>query len=50
MQIPGDFDRQSREAMADGPLEIPDATWELFLEAAASVDIPRSDVEAVRAS
>lgn len=50
VQVPGDFERQSREALADGPLEIPDATWELFLEAAASVDIPRSDVEAARVS
>ena len=48
VQVPGDFEHLSREALANGPLEIPDTTWELLLDAAASVDVPRSAVDAVQ--
>ena len=34
VQAPGDFERRSRAALASGSLQIPEPTWECFLQAA----------------
>ena len=47
VQVPGDFERRSRAALAGGPLQIPEPTWEGFLQAAERVEIPRNEVEAL---
>ena len=38
VQVPGDFERRSRIALAGGPLQIPAPTWEGFLHAADQVE------------
>ena len=47
VQVPGDFERRSRAALAGGPLQIPEPTWEGFLQAAERVEISRQDIEAL---
>ena len=39
VQVPGDFERRSRAALAGGPLQIPEPTWEGFLQAAERVEM-----------
>ena len=47
VQVPGDFERRSRAALAAGPLQIPEPTWQGFLQAADRVDVPRPEIEAL---
>ena len=47
VQIPGDFERRSREVIGDGPIEIPDATWDLILDAAEHVGLSRAEIESI---
>ncbi len=45
VQVPGDFERRSRAALGDGPLQLPGPTWDGFLEAAERVGVARSEIE-----
>lgn len=47
VQVPGDFERRSRAALAGGPLQIPEPTWEGMLQAADWVEAPRAEIEAL---
>ena len=47
VQVPGDFERRSRAALAGGPLQLPEPTWEGFLQAADRVEVPRAEIEAL---
>ena len=47
VQVPGDFERRNRAALAAGPLQIPEPTWEGFLQAGDRVDVPRDEIEAL---
>ncbi len=47
VQVPGDFERRSRAAQADGPLELPEPTWDAFLAAAESVGVSRAEAAAL---
>lgn len=47
VQVPGDFERRSRAALAGGPLQIPEPTWEGFLQAAERVDVSRQEIVAL---
>lgn len=47
VQVPGDFERRSRSALAGGPLQLPEPTWEGFLQAADRVEVPRAEIEAL---
>ena len=41
VQVPGDFERRSRAALAGGPLQLPEPTWEGFLQAADRVEVSK---------
>lgn len=45
VQVPGDFERRSRAALAGGPLQLPEPTWEGFLQAADRVEVLRAEIE-----
>ena len=47
VQVPGDFERRSRAALSGGPLQLPEPTWEGFLQAADRVEVPRAEIEAL---
>ncbi|MYD94071.1 MAG: Ldh family oxidoreductase [Chloroflexi bacterium] len=47
VQVPGDFERRSRAALAGGPLQIPEPTWEGMLQAADRVEVSRAEIEAL---
>ena len=47
VQVPGDFERRARAALARGPLQIPQPTWEGFLQAADRVQVPRPQIQAL---
>ena len=47
VQVPGDFERRSRAALAGGPLQLPEPTWEGFLQAADRVEVPRAEIKAL---
>ena len=47
VQVPGDFERRSRAALSGGPLQIPEPTWEGFLQAAERVEVSREEIAAL---
>ncbi len=47
VQVPGDFERRSRAALGEGPLQLPEPTWEGMLQAADRVEVPRAQIEAL---
>ena len=47
VQVPGDFERASARALAGQPLDIPDSTWELYLESAEKVGVSADEVNAL---
>ena len=47
VQVPGDFERRSRADLIGGPLQIPEPTWEGFLQAAERVEVSRAEIEAL---
>ena len=47
VQVPGDFERRSRAALAGGPLQLPEPTWDGMLQAADRVEVPRAEIEAL---
>lgn len=47
VQVPGDFERRARAALARGPLQIPQPTWEGLLQAADRVQVPRPQIQAL---
>ncbi len=47
VQVPGDFERASCRALAGQPLDIPDSTWELYLDSAEKVGVSADEVNAI---
>ena len=47
VQVPGDFERRSRDALTGGPLQLPEPTWDGMLQAADRVEVPRAEIEAL---
>ncbi len=47
VQVPGDFERRSRAALGGRPLQLPEPTWEGFLQAAERVGVARGEIEAL---
>ncbi len=47
VQVPGDMERRSRDALRDQPIELPDATWTAFLAAADQVGLSRKEIVAL---
>ena len=45
--MPGDFERASGRALAGQPLDIPDSTWDLYLESAEKVGVSADEVNAI---
>ncbi|MDE2899380.1 MAG: Ldh family oxidoreductase, partial [Chloroflexota bacterium] len=47
VQVPGDFERASCRDLAGQPLDIPDSTWELYLDSAEKVGVSAEEVNAL---
>jgi uncharacterized oxidoreductase len=47
--VPGDFERRNREKNRSRPIDLPDSTWRLFLEAAKRVGLDSDEIGRVAA-
>jgi LDH2 family malate/lactate/ureidoglycolate dehydrogenase len=48
--VPGDFERHNRKQNRSGPIELPESTWQIFLDAAVRVGLERDEIARVAAA